>query len=57
MDKFRILSDKVTVGDVGQTVDADVFDGCNISALIDAGLIASVSVSKFSKKSDTEEQD
>ncbi len=57
MDKFRILSDKVTVGEVGQTVDADAFDGCNISALIDAGLIAPVAVSKVSKKSDTEEQE
>lgn len=57
MDKYRIISDKVTVGEVGQTVDAAAFDGCNISALVDAGLIAPVAASKVSKKSETEEQE
>lgn len=57
MSKYKILSDKVTVGEVGDTVDETVFDGCNIEALIEAGLIAPASISKFSKKSETEEQE
>lgn len=57
MTKYRILSDKVTAGKVGETVDSGVFAGCNIEALISAGLIAPAVVSKFSKKSETEEQE
>ena len=57
MTKYRILSDKVTAGKVGETVDSSVFAGCNIEALISAGLIALAVVGKFSKKSETEEQD
>ena len=40
MSKYRILSDKVVFGEVGQTVDSDVFGGCNIEAMVAAGLIA-----------------
>lgn len=57
MTKYRILSDKVTAGKVGETVDSSVFAGCNIEALISAGLIALAVVGKFSKKSETEEQE
>lgn len=57
MSKYKVLSDKVTVGEVGDTVDEAVFDGCNIEALIEAGLIAPASFGKFSKKSETEEQE
>lgn len=57
MDKYRIISDKVTAGEVGQTVDASAFDGCNIGALISAGLITPATFSKVSKKSETEEQE
>lgn len=57
MTKYRILSDKVTAGKVGETVDSGAFAGCNIEALISAGLIAPAAVSKFSKKSETEEQE
>lgn len=57
MTKYRILNSKVAAGDVGETVDSSAFDGCNIEALISAGLIAPVVVSKVSKKSETEEQE
>ncbi len=57
MNKYKILSDNLSVGEIGQTVDEEVFVGCNISALIEAEHIALVSGSKVSKKSETEEQE
>lgn len=57
MAKYKITSSKVSVGEIGQTVDSDALVGCNIEALIEAGHIEPVSVSKFSKKSETEEQE
>lgn len=57
MSKYKILSSRVRVAEVGETVDSDLFDGCNIEALIDAGHIAPAGFSKVSKKSDTEEQE
>lgn len=57
MSKYKITSSKLAVGEIGQTVDGDVLDGCNIEALIEAGHIESVAVSKFSKKSEAAEQE
>jgi hypothetical protein len=56
MSKYKILSSKVAFGKIDDTVDEDAFDGCSISALIEAGHIAPVSVAKVSKKSETEQE-
>lgn len=57
MAKYKILSDRLSVGEIGQTLDEEAFVGCNIEALIDGGHIEPVSISKVSKKSETEEQE
>jgi hypothetical protein len=56
MSKYKILSSKVAFGNIDDTVDEEVFAGCNISALIEAGHIAPVSVARVSKKSETEQE-
>jgi hypothetical protein len=56
MSKYKIVSSKLAVGKIDDTVDEEVFDGCNIGALIDAGHIVPVSFAKVSKKSETEQE-
>lgn len=46
MATYKILSERLTAGNKGQTVDESVLDGANIAALIDGGHIEPVSNSK-----------
>jgi hypothetical protein len=50
MTKYKVLSNRLSRGKLGSTLDSDLLDGCNIKALIEAGHIAEVSETKFSKK-------
>ena len=58
MTKYKIISANLKIGAAGETIDETDLVGCNISALVEAGHIAPVVISKFSKKQDnTEEQE
>lgn len=57
MTKYKIVSSRIKLGEVGEMVDESALDGCNIDALIDAGHIAPAGFNKVSKKSETEEQE
>jgi len=46
MTTYKILSDRMTVGKKGQSIDEAVLDGANIAALIDGGHIEPVSNTK-----------
>jgi hypothetical protein len=55
MATYKVLSDRFALGKQGETVDSALLDGCNISALVEAGHIAEVNT-KVSKLA-TSEQD
>jgi hypothetical protein len=44
MRSFKILSDRLTIGKQGQTIDEDALDGANIQALLDGGHLEAVGV-------------
>ena len=44
MSSFKILSDRLTVGKQGQTIDVDALEGANIQALLDGGHLEAVGV-------------
>lgn len=46
MKQYKILSDRLVIGNKGQTIDEKALEGANISALIDGGHIEVVVVSK-----------
>lgn len=46
MASFKILSDRLTVGNKGQTIDETALEGANIAALIDGGHIEPVANNK-----------
>jgi hypothetical protein len=43
MISYKILSDRLTIGKQGQTIDEEALDGANIQALVDGGHIEAVS--------------
>ena len=49
MASYKVLSDNFALGQQGDTVDSDVLDGCNITALIDGGHIVEI----ISRKKDS----
>ena len=51
MSSYKILSDRLTIGKQGQTIDEDALDGANIQALVDGGHIEAV-VPKSNKTED-----
>ena len=55
MASYKVLSDNFALGKQGEVLDSALLDGCNISALVDAGHLAEVSA-KVSKTV-TSEQD
>ena len=54
MASYKVLSDNFALGKQGETVDSALLDGCNISALVEAGHLAEVS---SKSKSVTSEQE
>lgn len=46
MTTYKILSDRLVIGNKGQTVDETALEGANIAALIDGGHIEPVSNNK-----------
>jgi len=42
MKTYKILSDRLVIGNKGQTIDEKALDGANIAALIDGGHIEPV---------------
>ncbi len=46
MATFKILSDRLTVGNKGQTIDETALEGANIVALIESGHIEPVNNNK-----------
>lgn len=46
MTTYKILSDRLTVGNKGQTIDEKALEGANIGALIDGGHIEPVANNK-----------
>jgi hypothetical protein len=55
MASYKVLSDNFALGKQGDTVDSELLDGCNISALVDAGHLAEVSA-KVSKTVTSEQE-
>jgi hypothetical protein len=55
MTTYKVLSENFALGKQGDTVDNALLDGCNISALIDAGHIAEISA-KVSKSVTSEQE-
>jgi muramidase (phage lysozyme) len=55
MTSYKVLSDNFAVGKQGDTVDSELLDGCNISALVEAGHLAEVSA-KVSKTVTSEQE-
>jgi hypothetical protein len=55
MASYKVLSDNFALGKQGYTVDSELLDGCNISALVDAGHLAEVSA-KVSKTVTSEQE-
>ena len=56
MRSFKILSDRLTIGKQGQTIDEDALDGANIQALIDGGHIAIVSAKKTEENTESKDK-
>ena len=54
MASFKVLSDNFALGKQGETVDSELLDGCNISALVEAGHLAEVSLKSKSVSSEQE---
>ena len=50
MATYKVLSDRFSKGKKGATLDSEQLSGANISALVEAGHIAEISETKFSKK-------
>ena len=42
MTTYKVLSNRFSLGKKGETVDSALLDGCNISALVEAGHLAEV---------------
>lgn len=55
MASYKVLSDRFALGKQGETVDSALLDGCNISALVEAGHIAEVNT-KVSKSVTSEQE-
>jgi len=55
MASYKVLSDNFALGKQGDTVDSELLDGCNISALVDAGHLAEVNA-KVSKTVTSEQE-
>jgi hypothetical protein len=51
MSSYKILSDRLTIGKQGQTIDEEALDGANIQALVDGGHIEVV-IPKSNKTED-----
>jgi len=56
MSSYKILSDRLTLGNQGQTIDDDALDGANIQALIDSGHIAIVSAKKTEENTESKDK-
>jgi len=56
MTSYKIISDRLTLGKQGQTIDADALDGANIQALIDGGHIAIVSAKKTEENTESKDK-
>ena len=55
MASYKVLRDRFALGKQGETVDSALLNGCNISALVEAGHIAEVSA-KVSKTVTSEQE-
>ncbi|CAB4157143.1 hypothetical protein UFOVP691_5 [uncultured Caudovirales phage] len=55
MASYKVLSDNFSLGKQGELLDSALLDGCNISALVDAGHLAEVSA-KVSKTVTSEQE-
>jgi hypothetical protein len=55
MTSYKVLSDNFALGKQGETVDSELLDGCNISALVDAGHLAEINA-KVSKTVTSEQE-
>ena len=56
MSSYKILSDRLTIGKQGQTIDEEALDGANIQALIDGGHIAIVSAKKTEENTESKDK-
>jgi hypothetical protein len=56
MSSYKIISDRLTIGKQGQSIDADALDGANIQALIDGGHIAIVSAKQTSENTESKDK-
>jgi hypothetical protein len=56
MTSYKILSDRLTIGKQGQTIDADALDGANIQALVDGGHIAIVSAKQTPENTESKDK-
>lgn len=54
MASYKVLSENFALGKQGETVDSAVLDGCNISALVEAGHLAEVSAKSKTVSSEQE---
>lgn len=54
MTSYKVLSDRFALGKKGDTVDSALLDGCNISALVEAGHLAEVSAKSKTVSSEQE---
>jgi hypothetical protein len=55
MTTYKVLSDNFALGKQGDTVDNALLDGCNISALVEAGHLAEIGA-KVSKTVTSEQE-
>jgi hypothetical protein len=56
MATYKIISDRLTVGKQGQTIDDDALAGANIQALVDGGHIAIVSAKKTEENTESKDK-
>jgi hypothetical protein len=56
MSSYKILSDRLTLGKQGQTIDDDALVSANIQALIDGGHIALVSAKKTEENTESKDK-
>lgn len=54
MTTYKVLSERFALGKKGDTVDSALLDGCNISALVEAGHLAEVSAKSKTVSSEQE---
>lgn len=54
MTQYKVTSDIFSLGAKGDTIDAELLDGCNIGALIDGEHIAEVSTKSSKQDKETE---